>query len=137
MRWYHPLLVNLCYQIIIGIIRKMKETPPIIQTQNTKKEKMKQNNRRPTTSGKFSPRRLTNPCPLWRVRSGDDNLVSSMFGKPQHVTLPYYEGQLRYTSKSLFSSSLTCPSGRFICLFFLVRSVRVQYRKGCIVCCQQ
>lgn len=29
---------------------------------------------------------------------GDDNLVSSMFGKQQHVTLPYYEGQLRYTS---------------------------------------
>ncbi|XP_069942408.1 ankyrin-2 isoform X21 [Cherax quadricarinatus] len=29
---------------------------------------------------------------------GDDNLVSSMFGKQQHVTLPFYEGQLRYTS---------------------------------------
>ncbi|XP_063863242.1 ankyrin-2-like isoform X46 [Scylla paramamosain] len=29
---------------------------------------------------------------------GDDTMVSSMFGKPQHVTLPYYEGQFRYTS---------------------------------------
>ncbi|XP_042242858.1 ankyrin-2-like isoform X22 [Homarus americanus] len=29
---------------------------------------------------------------------GDDTMVSSMFGKQQHVTLPFYEGQLRYTS---------------------------------------